>query len=141
MKTSHCQYQRETAVPRTCTGTESWLDCWGEKVQTVSVGFAVLNYQKEDYRLEQLISTLPRNHASRLVLSFNIRAGTTFSHVSSLWSIQSAYFFTEDLGGTLKEDDEEFYISAAIAKDEYFKNRIHSARKLLKNATEEDVII
>jgi hypothetical protein len=47
---------------------------------------------------------------------------------------------SENLGGGLKEDDEEFYISAAIAQDEYFRNRIANAKKLLKNAEAEDVI-
>jgi hypothetical protein len=50
------------------------------------------------------------------------------------------FLLSENLGGGLIEDDEEFYISAAIAQDEYFRNRIANAKKLLKNAEAEDVI-
>ena len=36
--------------------------------------------------IEQLIRTLPHSHVFRLVLRFNIRAGTTVSIVTALWA-------------------------------------------------------
>ena len=51
-------------------------------------------------------------------------------------------FFVDYLGGALKEDEEEsYYISAALAQDDYFRNRIASAKKLLKNAEANNVIM